>query len=81
MCGAGARTRQDERKRDKMTPVRCYRRVVIVLAFQLLPTPREEPQPRPRHPLRPGDLGPAPGQWASWGEPRESCAPATEGDV
>lgn len=32
----GGRTRRDEQKRDKTTPVGCYRRVMIVLAFQLL---------------------------------------------
>lgn len=32
----GGRTRRDEQKRDETIPVGCYRRVMIVLAFQLL---------------------------------------------
>lgn len=62
MCGERAQTRRNEQKRDETTFVRCYRQVMIVLAFQLLSEATlKTPQPLTRPPLRPTeDLGPVP---------------------
>lgn len=54
MCGERAQTRRNEQKRDETTFVRCYRRVMIVLAFQLLSEATlKTPQPLARRPPLP----------------------------